>query len=486
MPASWAAGHADLVLAWSSFGGLFVLGCVVFFRSLLSAALKTTCEGCTGKAREQDSVSARRAAVNSPAVHAFGSLCFRSHHITREVEALERFREELDESGVFTSHVRTESNFVRDNDDQELVLPPTCPPERASQTFSTIVLYQLLLGSPAVRSALLDALGAALIAGSFCSITWLLKLSGGSVALEFIVVAQEQSSTLVSSFNFFPTFLMLGLLTFTANRWREQLVNCHSVQGRIQDIGITIGGAITNPEDPATRELLYQLYRYLNAVHALTYASVHPKITMTLNDYVPLGLLTPSEVSQLLPDSKVRDTLIAWTGSVLERFIREGRVRELAVGNMMIAKLRAICAEHHDLLLRNMPNTWFAVAKLLVDYMVWINLWNLSLDVTSDADAYFSDFSESDRRSGLVLFIALTTFNGFLESSCYWLAWAMVQVLSNPFSAGYDSYSSDALIASTERQLFAVLRSTFATTARSSSDSPPSGRASQSNKVAVG
>eukprot|EP00966_Prymnesium_polylepis_P166304 3844241-Prymnesium_polylepis.1 len=25
---------------------------------------------------------------------------------------------------VFTSHVRTEANFVRDNDDKELVLPP--------------------------------------------------------------------------------------------------------------------------------------------------------------------------------------------------------------------------------------------------------------------------------------------------------------------------------------------------------------------------
>eukprot|EP00966_Prymnesium_polylepis_P261092 6030710-Prymnesium_polylepis.1 len=50
------------------------------------------------------------------------------------------------------------------------------------------------------------------------------------VSRTVVEIAQDQSSQLVSSFRFFPTFLMLGLLKYMADRWRERLVNSHTVQ----------------------------------------------------------------------------------------------------------------------------------------------------------------------------------------------------------------------------------------------------------------
>ena len=66
----------------------------------------------------------------------------------------------------------------------------------------------------------------------------------------------------------------------------------------------------------------------------------------------------------------MRDTLIAWTGATIEALILEGRVRERAIDPMMVSGLRGICGRHHDLFVRNMPNVWFAIAKLLVDYLI--------------------------------------------------------------------------------------------------------------------
>ena len=50
---------------------------------------------------------------------------------------------------------------------------------------------------------------------------------------------------------------------------------------------------------------------------------------------------------------------------------------------------------------------------------------------------------------------------GTLMASAYWLAWAIIKLLATPWDGETDSYNCDALLGSTERQLFAVLRSQF-------------------------
>lgn len=263
------------------------------------------------------------------------------------------------------------------------------------------------------------------------------------------------------------------------------MVNAHTIQARIHDIGAAVGGAVIRVDLP-TRKVLYRLYRYLNTVHALTYQSVHPRLPRELAGFIPLGLLTPMEVTLLLPmQNKVRDTLIAWTQATIEQLVQERCIRHTAVGerhagvkctshlfcqahcvpspaplsgNMMIPGLRGICARHHDLFVRNMPNVWFAVAKLLVDYLVVVQIFSLASESQGDV-LEEADISLRHRR---LFLLTLSTFcTAWLVSSAYWLPWSIVKLLENPWDSEVDSYNCDALMGSSERMLFATLRSRF-------------------------
>jgi len=375
----------------------------------------------------------------------------------KQFAAFQEFKRECKEARVFTSHVRSEENFGRGNCDAALQMPPVYPAERAVTAKSILVLYMILSDTTPLYSAIKDSLGASLIANGVLALGWVATGVGRESWLVYLHLIQTQIGALLNTFRFFPSFLVLGLLSYSVSRWQDWLVNCHTVQARLHDIGTTVGGAVVTPDDPRTRALLFRLYRHLNTVHALTYQSVHPKLPRQLDGFVQLGLLTPREVEKLKPmQNKVRDTLVAWVGGTIELLIREGRVRELAVGNMMIAGLRGICARHHDLFVRNMPNVWFAIAKLLVDYLVYLQLLQLALLLD------FSQYDESGGPVALLLVASLITFiASFLVASAFWMAWAMVTLLHNPFQACGDSYNSDALLGSTERQLFAVLRSRF-------------------------
>lgn len=292
---------------------------------------------------------------------------------------------------------------------------------------------------------------------SFCPFTWLLTMQGG-IGLDMLEAVRSKIGQLISTFRFFPAFLLLGLLSYTTGRWRESLVNAHTIQARIHDIGAAVGGAVIRVDLP-TRKVLYRLYRYLNTVHALTYQSVHPRLPRELAGFIPLGLLTPMEVTLLLPmQNKVRDTLIAWTQATIEQLVQERCIRHTAVGNMMIPGLRGICARHHDLFVRNMPNVWFAVAKLLVDYLVVVQIFSLASESQGDV-LEEADISLRHRR---LFLLTLSTFcTAWLVSSAYWLPWSIVKLLENPWDSEVDSYNCDALMGSSERMLFATLRSRF-------------------------
>ena len=139
--------------------------------------------------------------------------------------------------------------------------------------------------------------------------------------------------------------LLFGVVNFTVNRWLDFLVNSHTMQARFHDIGVIVGSAVLQPDDMTVRKRLFRLYRYLNWVHALTYASVHPFLPSDLVGYISLGLATPSEVRLLYQmENKKRDCLITWVAGEIESLIRDGQLRELAVSPTLIPELRGICA----------------------------------------------------------------------------------------------------------------------------------------------
>jgi hypothetical protein len=375
-----------------------------------------------------------------------------------QTSAISLFKEQLEEAEIFVSSTRTADNFCLNNLDAQLVMPPAYPPERAPRAYSPIAFYHLLLHSDGILSAAADAAGAAFLSTGITAIGWVGNEVKGENFARLNLLVNDQFEALLGGFQFSPSFLLLGILSFAVDRWCNWLVNSHTIQARIHDIGTSIGAAVITSDAPETRLLLFKLYRYLNLIHALTYQSVHPNLPKTLDGFVPLGLVTPSEVAILLPmANKSRDTVIAWAGTTIEELIREGAVRELAVGNMMIPGLRGICARHHDIYVRNMPNLWVAVAKLIVDILVCVQLFTLGI---VDWPAVTGTAGKLDAAE-LAFACCMTFCSCFLMAASYWTAWAISQILADPFKSGNDSFNSDSLLASTDRQLFATLRSTF-------------------------
>ena len=125
----------------------------------------------------------------------------------------------------FVSHRREESNFVRGNLDPLRELPPAYPPERAPCTYSQVLLRKVLFLQPHIQEAALDSCGVAFNTGALGALCWFLATQeGDEVSFEGLAVVLHTVSMFVeeilANFQFFPAFLLLGLLTFIVNRWQ--------------------------------------------------------------------------------------------------------------------------------------------------------------------------------------------------------------------------------------------------------------------------
>ena len=69
---------------------------------------------------------------------------------------------------------------------------------------------------PALRSAVIDALGFAAMGSGISSIIWLLRIHEYELLIE---IATNEITQLVAALRYFPAFLVLGLLSFAVERW---------------------------------------------------------------------------------------------------------------------------------------------------------------------------------------------------------------------------------------------------------------------------
>ena len=152
---------------------------------------------------------------------------------------------------------------------------------------------------------------------------------------------------LISHYSFFPIFLLLGLLSYVTARWREWHVNCHINQAAFHNIGLLVGMSITAEPDEETKALVYDLYRYLNAVHTILYQSVTPHHEcLPSANLVKLGLLTQGEMALLEPTGEARDTVLTWAAQIVDTLVRKGKMSQGHRIDLAFQKLRGSCAEH--------------------------------------------------------------------------------------------------------------------------------------------
>ena len=136
--------------------------------------------------------------------------------------------------------------------------------------------------------AIWNSFGIALISSGFSALVWYAHVQGNH-ASQLVDLVEDSVCNALLCFRFFPAFLLLGLISFIVDRWRGFLLNCHQVQARMHDVGVCIGSSVINPENLNTRRKLFRLYRYLNVVHAQTYASVCTLLPQKPQSFVAYG-----------------------------------------------------------------------------------------------------------------------------------------------------------------------------------------------------
>mmetsp|Transcript_126663 Transcript_126663/g.370077 ORF Transcript_126663/g.370077 Transcript_126663/m.370077 type:complete len:504 (+) Transcript_126663:88-1599(+) len=364
---------------------------------------------------------------------------------------------------IFLSHTRTEQNFLRGSDDPQIVLPPSSPMEIEPAYYTRLVLYGYMRHSHMFNLILLS-LGWSLIAGGF----------GSTLSLYYYIYVDDAKAwmknihgalpRLLSDFKWLPTFMLSFHLSFYVQRWRQFIFAAWGVEGRLKDLGIIIGSDAQDPDDPATRRLMYKIYRYMVLSMALQYKIVLPP----LKDAGPnlckmlegLGLLTPEEALVLAPQgSRMRDAVLSWialevkdNGPAKSGLLYGGS--QVSIMDKLTA-LRAKMMYFHGNAFYPQPNLWNAFMTVLID--VYCGLMIIVYP--------FKMFTPL-RSSVLHGFQLFTVMSVFLMTLCFWGADSMSYALSRPFAGRIDTFNIDALIAGTEQTLFASMRAGFDSTAR--------------------
>ena len=397
-------------------------------------------------------------------------------------------------------------NFVRSAG--EVLYPPTCgllreyTPRTIREGAFFGLLHLTLLGDygnfKMIASTLFIALGWAFLATGVSSYHWLQQAHcGGCTHLlgaenitsslntdvwdicndrDFSIMVGKVMSTTYDDYKFFPIFLLVGYTGYLVSKFKDWMVNCHTVQARIHDIGVLVGGAIMTPDEPATREKVFEVYRLMNLIHTLTYMD-HTLEFCRLNysSLVEIGLMTNVEFELIAPyreepkvmtKNKARDMALSWLSSELMNLIQDGIVHE-TYGEQIsknVAGLRGICARHHDLFLRDNPNVYLSTMLLTCDYLLVMIITGMPLTTCIYVPG-----------ASVAVFQWSTLVCVFMLLSAFMLSQTLANILRDPFltKRGHDDITNQtgmklddlidcrALIHSTDCCIFAQLRANF-------------------------
>ena len=137
---------------------------------------------------------------------------------------------------------------------------------------SRSVLLPYLLFSKPLHGALLLAVWLGLVSSFFGTLLFLLKQHNDFQAGQLpeskaeekaqaftteISAYVESIKMLINTFKFFPTFMILGYMTYSIGRWRTVLHLSMKVIGKLHDIGLHVGGAVIDAHDPRSRRFLF-------------------------------------------------------------------------------------------------------------------------------------------------------------------------------------------------------------------------------------
>mmetsp|Transcript_2183 Transcript_2183/g.6535 ORF Transcript_2183/g.6535 Transcript_2183/m.6535 type:complete len:294 (-) Transcript_2183:66-947(-) len=228
--------------------------------------------------------------------------------------------------------------------------------------------------------------------------------------------------------------------------------------GRIEDLSLVLAGAMQGLGDPSTagrrQQRLFTCYRYLNAVHYLTYYGVDLRMggtpVVVLGDLVRAGLVTGREADALLmTPNKMRQVILSWISCMWNEMLKEGAVRDSWTAPF-ITKLTSLRGDS-VLHIEQAPNLIKVMLKLVVSLLVlFVTVaypWKIRL---AEPERCFQPF-------GLL--------STFLLSFCYVGLLAMMGTLEkSPFIASGDCINIDYILCEVELMTFRTIRASFSRT----------------------
>jgi hypothetical protein len=150
----------------------------------------------------------------------------------------------------FTKTTRTEENFIRQHDDPNLEVPSDYGPEYKPTSVQASVLplrgfrptsENWMLQSRITLAVLLGSLGLAMIGSAVSTILWLMmdfetSCLDSNLLSTWAQEVADAFETILSNYSFYPIFLLVGYISFIANRWRDWMVGSSSCDAPITSV----------------------------------------------------------------------------------------------------------------------------------------------------------------------------------------------------------------------------------------------------------
>lgn len=403
------------------------------------------------------------------------------------VRAEEQQEHQRDIDHAFVETLRTEENFLRDPSDPALVLPRSSENEYQPEdpgpgwfAFTTLSLLRsprYLLYVQYIHAILIGSAGWGCLSSAASTLLWLALsreeycvtagLAAGRPAEQFVQQMADGFRVVTSNYQFLPTFLLVGYISYMLLRWRTWMVNCHRIQSGLHNVALLMGGAARPPVALPVRRKLFRVYRLLNLIHAETYRTVSPTVGPLdrATDYVTMGLITEDEVRRLAATQfdQIRAVALSWlVDAVNDLLASVGVVGEHAGVIVMesVAKLRGACGAHGSWFIKDNPNLYWQVMFCTVG--LWLALilagYPFSLLIYTDTA---SNAAESAGALGTACFQPMVLLGVFIMAAAIRTALMLVYIARNPFIWPRERIKVDNLLALSDRTMFAHIRSNF-------------------------
>lgn len=370
-------------------------------------------------------------------------------------------------SREFLSTHRSQSNFLKNNDNPTIEYPSiySSEYEPISRNMSVLMKY---LNAPDrdYLSLICTAAGAAFWASFSASLLTMYfryedYMIDSCPDIDFVEIkswflANSKAMTdSLQTIKFLPLFLLVSYTLFIVDRWRTFLITCHTIQGRIQNIGLLCGSAPSVPVTTSSKKLLYTIYRYLNVIHCLCLKNLSTSLQplQIETDYVTkLKLLTRDEALFVASmENKARDGMFTLLANAIDALLAESNKNDLAAKSTILhqemCRLRSECSKLQDLFVRDNPNEYSIFMYVL------IYIYTFLIVIFYPLQAISSSYEENLRciQPGpwIATFFLVLAFN---------LPFHLQSALRNPFDKNGERIDVDSLIASTDLCLFQVMR----------------------------